>query len=149
MPLLLWCCSSAGHTGFDVLTGPTLFDALVDKWRLGIFRLIDAAAIGILLVKFGSPLADTWLGKRLATLGRASLEVFSAHLVLCFVFLGLGSGPDAQFAWWQDGIILAIAMGCLFLVASYVERGRRRPPRLLADVNLSERVVHAGADGVR
>ncbi len=137
------------HTGFDVLTGPTLFDALVDKWRLGIFRLIDAAAIGILLVKFGSPLAKNWLGERLATLGRASLEVFSAHLVLCFVFLGLGSGPDAQFPWWQDGIILAIAICCLFMAAGYVERRRNRPSKLLADVDLPERVVHADARGIR
>jgi hypothetical protein len=137
------------HTGFDVLTGPTLFDALVDKWRLGIFRLIDASAIGILLVKFGSPLAKNWLGARLATLGRASLEVFSAHLVFCFVFLGMGDGPDAQFAWWQDGIILAVTMCGLYMVAGYIERRRKLTARLLNDVELPERIVHAGADGVR
>ena len=152
---LVWLCATLAvvlfvcrHTGFDVLTGPTLFDALVDKWRLGIFRLIDAAAIGILLVKFGSPWADTWLGKRLATLGRASLEVFSAHLVLCFLFLGLGTGPDAQFAWWQDGIILAVTMCGLLMVAGYVERRRKRPSKLIADVDLPERVVHADAGGI-
>jgi hypothetical protein len=79
------------HTAFNVLIGPTLFDALVNQWRLGILRQIDAAAIGILLVKYGSPLAETWLGRRLATLGRASLEVFCTHLVFCFFFLGLAS----------------------------------------------------------
>ena len=153
---VVWLCATLAvvlfacrHTGFDVLTGPTLFDALVDKWKLGIFRLIDAAAIGILLVKFGSPLAENWLGKRLATMGRASLEVFSAHLVFCFVFLGLGSGPDAQFAWWQDGIILAVTMFGLFMMAGFIETRRQRPSRLLADIDLPERVVHAGADGIR
>jgi hypothetical protein len=146
LAVVLFVCR---HTGFDVLTGPTLFDALVDKWKLGIFRLIDAAAIGILLVKFGSPLAKNWLGKRLATMGRASLEVFSAHLVFCFVFLGLGSGPDAQFPWWQDAIILAVTICGLYLVAGFIERRRTRPSRLLADIDLPERVVHAGADGIR
>ena len=144
--MVLFACR---HTGFDVLTGPTLFDALVDKWKLGIFRLIDAAAIGILLVKFGSPLAENWLGKRLATMGRASLEVFSAHLVFCFVFLGLGSGPDAQFAWWQDGIILAVTMFGLYMVAGFIETSRQRPSKLLADIDLPERIIHASADGVR
>jgi hypothetical protein len=146
LALVLFVCR---HTGFDVLTGPTLFDALVDKWKLGIFRLIDAAAIGILLVKFGSPWTETWLGKRLATLGRASLEVFSAHLVFCFVFLGLGSGPDAQFTWWQDGVILTVTLCGLFMLAGYVERRRKLAARLLADVDLHKRVVHADAGGIR
>jgi hypothetical protein len=110
------------HTSFDVLTGPTLFDALVDKWRLGIFRLIDAAAIGVLLMRFGSPLAETWMGTRLATLGRASLEVFTAHLVFCFIFLGVGAGPDISLAWWQDASIVAVTLTGLFLVAEYVKR---------------------------
>ncbi len=118
------------HTGFDVLTGPTLFDALVNKWRLGIFRLIDATAIGILLVKFGSPLAETWIGARLATMGRASLEVFSAHLVFCFIFLGLASGAEAQYNWWQDVVIVAVTLSSLFLVASCIERRRQQPARL-------------------
>ena len=113
------------HTAFDVLAGPTLFDALVNKWRLGIFRLIDAAAIGILLVKFGAPLAETWVGARLATLGRASLEVFSAHLVFCFLFLGIGAGPDVSLAWWQDAIIVTVTIAGLFMVADYVGKHPR------------------------
>jgi hypothetical protein len=127
------------HTAFDVLAGPTLFDALVNKWRLGIFRLIDASAIGILLVKFGSPLAHNWLGARLATLGRASLEVFTAHLVFCFLFLAMGAGPDVNLAWWQDAGIVAVTMAGLFMVAS-----------LLNDVHLHLRngAVHGEAHRV-
>lgn len=114
------------HTNFDLLTGPAVFDALVNKWRLGIFRLIDAAAIGVLLVRFGSPLAGTGIGMRLAVLGRASLEVFSAHVVFCLVFLGLATGPDARFSSWQDAIVLAITLAGLFLVAELVQ-SRRGP----------------------
>jgi hypothetical protein len=112
------------HTGFDALAGPTVFDALVNKWRLGIFRLIDAAAIGVLLVKFASPVADTWVGARLATLGRASLEVFSAHLMFCFLFLGIGAGPGVSLAWWQDAIIVTVTVAALFMVADYAGRHR-------------------------
>lgn len=139
--IILFTCR---HTAFDVLAGPTLFDALVNKWRLGIFRLIDAAAIGVLLVKFGSPLADTWLGQRLATLGRASLEVFSAHLVFCFIFLGIGAGPDVSLAWWQDAMIVTVTVASLFIVASYIDKRRS-----LDNVNLRERAVYQHAGDIR
>jgi hypothetical protein len=110
------------HTPFDIFIGPTLFDVLVNKWRLGVLRQIDAVAIGILLVKYGSPLAETWLGRRLATLGRASLEVFCTHLVFCFFFLGLATGTDAQYTWPQDAVIIGVTLTGLFTVAHYTQR---------------------------
>ncbi|HTC87408.1 MAG TPA: OpgC domain-containing protein [Bryobacteraceae bacterium] len=114
------------HTAFDVLAGPTLFDVLVNKWRLGILRQIDAVAIGILLMKYGSPLAETWLGRRLATLGRASLEVFCTHLVFCFFFLGLATGTDAQYTWPQGVMIIAVTLTGLFAVAHLTQRFTQR-----------------------
>ncbi len=119
--LALFVCR---HTAFDVLTGPALFDILVNKWRLSILRLVDAAALGVLLLRFGSPLADTRLGRRLAALGRTSLEVFTAHVVLCLVFLGLASGSDPHFAPWLDPFVIAITLAGLFLVADRVEKRR-------------------------
>jgi len=119
--VILFVCR---HTSFDALTGPALFDLLVDKWKLGILRLIDAAALGILLVRFGSRLADSKLGGRLAVLGRASLEVFSAHLIFCLTFLGIGHGPDARFGPWEEAVVLAVTLGGLFVVAGQVERRR-------------------------
>ena len=110
------------HTNLEVLTGPALFDVLVNKWRLGILRQIDAAAIGVLLVRFGAPLAETRPGSQLAVLGRAPLEVFSAHIVFCLLFLGLAAGPHGQFTAWQDGVVLAVTLSGLFLVAHYVRQ---------------------------
>jgi hypothetical protein len=117
--LILFVCR---HTAFDALTGPKLFDVLVDKWKLGILRLIDAAVLGTLLLRFGSPLADSPLGQKLAVLGRASLEVFSAQLIFCFLFLGIGRGPNAHFTPWQDAAIIAITFGGMYMVAQGVER---------------------------
>jgi hypothetical protein len=117
------------HSNVETLTGPVLFDVLVNKWRLGALRLVDAAAVGVLLVRFGSPAAATRLGQRLATLGRASLEVFSAHVVFCLVFLGLAAGPDARFTLWQDALVLAVTIIGLFVVARYAaRRAAPRPP---------------------
>lgn len=112
------------HSSFDVLTGPALFDLLVNKWRLSILRLVDAAALGVLLLRFGSPLADTRLGRRLSALGRTSLEVFTAHVVFCLVFLGLAAGTDPHFAPWLDPFVVAITLAGLFLVAARVEKHR-------------------------
>jgi len=119
------------HTPFDVLIGPTLFDALVNKWRLGILRQIDAVAIGILLMKYGSPLAETWLGRRLATLGRASLEVFCTHLVFCFFFLGLATGTDAHYTWPQGAVIIGVTLTGLFAVAHYAQRRAAVRPKVV------------------
>lgn len=114
------------HTAFDTLTGPALFDVLVDKWKLGILRLINFAALSVILIKYGPRLAATKIGLRFAPLGRASLEVFSAHVLFCLVVLGFGQGPDPRFAWWQDAIILTAVLTGLFMVAEIVERRRIR-----------------------
>jgi hypothetical protein len=113
------------HTAFDALIGPVLCDVLVDKWKLGILRLIDSAALGILLLRFGSPLADSRLGGKLRVLGRASLAAFSAHLIFCFLFLGIGQDSDAHFPLWQDATIIAITLGGMYVVARRVERRRK------------------------
>ena len=128
------------HTAFDALIGPGLFDVLVDKWKLGILRLIDGAMLGILLVRFGSPLADSALGGKLAIMGRASLEVFSAHLIFCFLFLGIGEGPNAHFTLWQDAAIISITLGGMYMVALEVER-RRKMGRAAAHARGSEMVA--------
>ncbi len=113
------------HAPFDAVTGPWLFDVLVDKWKLGILRLVNFAAIGILLVKFGPALAHNRVGTSLAPLGRASLEVFSAHVIFCVAVLGLGRQPDPHFAWWQQLTILAVTLAGLFAVAYRAESRRR------------------------
>ena len=112
------------HTDFAALAGPAVFDALVNKWRLGVFRLIDAAALGLLLIKFGAPLARSRLGLRLAVLGRSSLEVFSAHVLFCLICLGLATGTEPHFGPWQDAIVIAVTITGLFLVADRVQKRR-------------------------
>jgi hypothetical protein len=128
--LVLFVCR---HAAFDAVTGPVLFDVLVDKWRLGILRLVDAAALGILLLRFGSPLANSALGARLAILGRASLEVFAAHVICCFAFLGVGQA-DGHLALWQDAVILAMTLRSLFWVAERVRRRRADSSHPLREV---------------
>lgn len=111
----------------DSYTGPALFDFLVSKWHVGILRLLNFVVIGILLVRFGPKLADNAVGRALALPGRRSIEVFSAHLLICLGVLAASYGPDPQFAPWQDVIIVALAIGGLFAVAGIAEGRKKRP----------------------
>jgi len=81
-----------------------------DKWHLGLFRLLNFAAFCILFSAV-QPLLSRWLPiPPLVTLGRASLEVFCAHLLICFEALAL----------FGDGTNLGVAPQIALIVASVV-----------------------------
>jgi len=102
---------------------------LVDKWHLGIVRLIDLAAIGILLIRWGPRLARTRWAARLAPLGRSSLEVFSLHVLCCLAALGLTTAADPSFPWWQDMLLLGITFTGLFWIGYRTPSRFSVPPR--------------------
>ena len=91
-----------------------------DKWHLGVVRLIDFAAIAALLIRFQSvvkPLAV----RPLVLMGQASLQVFCAHFVFCFLGLGLMGGADRIFGWPQFALIIG-TFAALLLVAKIFAR---------------------------
>jgi hypothetical protein len=101
-------------------------ELLVDKWKLGIVRLLDFAALGALLVRFGAPLGRLKCAAPLALLGRRSLEVFSAHVLICAGVLGFSREDTPHFGLWLDVLILLGSVAVLFGVAQLASR----PPRL-------------------
>jgi hypothetical protein len=70
-----------------------VFEVSFDKWHLGLVRIINFAAITVLLIRFQSvvkPLAT----RPLVMMGQASLQVFCAHLLFCFAGLVImGDAP--------------------------------------------------------
>jgi hypothetical protein len=102
--------------GFNLAAWSILFD----KWHLGAARLVDFAAIATLLIRFQSvvkPLAV----RPLVLLGQASLQVFCAHFVFCFLGLGLMGGADRIFGWAQLALIVG-TFAALLLVAKIFAR---------------------------
>jgi hypothetical protein len=97
-------------------------EPLADKWRFGIVRLLDFAALGALLVRFGAPLGRLKCAAPLALLGRRSLEVFSAHVLICAGVLGLNRQDTPHFALPVDVLILLGSMAVLFRVAHWASR---------------------------
>ena len=90
---------------------------LFDKWLLGPLRLLDLIALAVLTIRFGPTLAKRLPRLHyLETLGKASLPVFCAHLVVVLLTLSL-FGAKFDRPWWQDALLLIACFGSLYVVA--------------------------------
>jgi hypothetical protein len=100
------------HVQFD----GALWSGLINKWHLGALRLLDFSSFAILFAVSRSWLARWLTISPLVSLGKASLEVFCAHLLFCFAalsFVGDGTGLPA---WIQSALIATTFIG-LYMVA--------------------------------
>jgi hypothetical protein len=91
------------------------FEIMFDKWHLGAMRLVNFAAIAALAIRLQRPLAHLAIGP-LVLLGRASIQVFCAHLLFCFVGLAV-MGTRSTVSGWQQAVLLALTLGALYLTA--------------------------------
>lgn len=128
--------SIAIATGFLVLRYSPLehwinldrYGWLIDKWHLGPARLINFAALSIVLVRFGARIAALPFIKPLASLGQASIEVFSVHVLCCLAGHALSPDADAQLPWWQQAILLPLTIAALFLTAYFQRKWIAKKP---------------------
>ena len=104
--------------GQNPFPGQASLAPLFDKWHLGPLRLINFMALLLLTMHFAP-----WLRRHLPrlpvleTLGRASLPVFCAHLVLALLALALAGDVQPQRPYWVDAAIVAVSFPALYLVA--------------------------------
>ena len=70
-------------------------NGLLDKWHLGPLRLLNFAVLAVIAVHGRHVLAAWAERSTIAALGRASLTVFSAHLVVCLAVLAT-AGEDVR-----------------------------------------------------
>ncbi len=120
--MLLW-----RHTvGQDPMPGVPAVAMLLDKWSLGPMRVLNFASVFVLLVAFGP-----WLKRvlprplPLELLGRSSLSVFCAHIVIALFTLAFFGSPEVIRPWSTDVALLAGAFAGLFAVAMAVEARER------------------------
>jgi hypothetical protein len=90
---------------------------LIDKWHLAPIRIIDFSAIAILLVKYGTKIAAIPIFPPLARLGRASIEVFSVHILCCLGADALSHQADPNLPWWQQILVLVGTISAMFATA--------------------------------
>ena len=110
----------------DQWVNPAAYGWLIDKWHLGAARVINFAAIAILLARYGAHIAGLPFIKPLASLGQASIEVFSVHVLFCIAGNALSKDADPQLPWWQQVLLLAVTISALFFTA----RICRKSPRI-------------------
>jgi hypothetical protein len=91
------------------------WSGFIDKWHLGALRLLDFSSLAILFVVSRSWLARWLTIAPLVALGKASLEVFCAHLLFCFAGLSLARDGSLP-AWIQSALIVSTLIG-LYIVA--------------------------------
>ncbi len=105
------------YSAIDHWMRPELYGWLIDKWRLGPARVINFAALAIVLVRFGSRLAALPFMAPLAALGQASIEVFSVHVLCCLAGDALSRDADPNLPSWQQLALLITTLAALFLTA--------------------------------
>jgi hypothetical protein len=105
-------------------THPAL-NALFDKWHLGPLRLANFAVLAILAVHWRHVLVAWASRSMIATLGRASLTVFTAHLVLCLAILATAGEALVAHASFEGAVLVVGTLVTLYAVARVALTGDR------------------------
>ncbi len=106
------------------LTQDTLAFQL-DKWHIGPLRVLNLAAFAVLfysLRRFVFLLVQT---EPFLTLGKASLEVFCAHIVFVFLALALLYNDMSELHGAVAVLVLAATFASLFVMARWIVQQRR------------------------
>jgi hypothetical protein len=104
------------HSILHVHVDGALWSGLIDKWHLGPLRLLDFSSFAILFAVSRSWLARWLTISPLVSLGKASLEVFCAHLLFCFAALSFAGDGTGLSVWIQSALIVTTLIG-LYMVA--------------------------------
>jgi hypothetical protein len=97
----------------------------VDKWQIGPMRLINLAACLVVCYWLRSYLVRLVAREPFLTLGKASLQVFCAHVLFVFAGLALLYGDIPQLHGFRAYGMLALTFTGLFLVAAREVRLRK------------------------
>jgi hypothetical protein len=97
----------------------------VDKWQIGPMRLINLAACLIVCYWLRRYLVRLIAREPFLTLGKASLQVFCAHVFFVFAGLALLYGDIPQLHGFRAYGMLALTFTGLFLVAAREVKLRR------------------------
>jgi hypothetical protein len=100
---------------------------LFDKWHLGILRLVNFMSLVVLGIHFSGWLKAHLPRMRwLETMGRASLSVFCAHLVIVLLVLSVIGEPSPDRPLWRDLSLFAGSIFALYVVARLVSDNKTR-----------------------
>jgi hypothetical protein len=102
---------------------------LLDKWQIGPLRVLNIAAFLIVFYWLRKYVRVVVAREPFLTLGKASLQVFCAHLLFVFGGLALLVGEMEQLTGITAILLLAVTFVSLFLVAANEANKKRRAKR--------------------
>ena len=91
---------------------------LLDKWRLGPFRLLNFLALLIVMIHFAPALKSIIRWRPLERLGAASLPVFCSHLVSVLVVLALVGDKQGSTSLPVELALLAATFSVMFAAST-------------------------------
>jgi hypothetical protein len=121
---------------------------LFDKWHLGPLRLLNFAAVSMLLV-FSQNVLKPLAVRPLVMMGQSSLQVFCVHLLFCFAGLTL-MGNAAMLSGWRQFALLTATLAAMLLTAKLFSKSEAKqehqtkpdaPPALGAEGQAAPPVV--------
>ncbi len=119
--LLAWRYSS-GPMGFTDLARHLFW---IDKWTLSPVRVINFAALLLVIIGFGASVSRRLRIPRVEALGQASLWVFVAHIAFVLLSLCL-IGGDEQPLGGVSGMLLVVAGYLILFLTAAIYRSIRR-----------------------
>ncbi|OZI20246.1 acyltransferase [Bordetella genomosp. 9] len=129
-------------TGLGAFPDDNPLNFLFDKWHLGPLRVLNFMALVVLAMHFSGWLKTHLPRMRwLETMGRSSLSVFCAHLVIVLLVLTVIGEPSPDRPLWQDLLLFGGSVLALYIVARLVGDNKTKPapasaprvPRLNSD----------------
>ena len=102
------------------------FGLLLDKWQIGSLRVLNIAAFLIVFYWLRKYVRVVVAREPFLTLGKASLQVFCAHLLFVFGGLAMLYGEMEQLTGVTAIALLGVTFISLFLVAANEVRKKRR-----------------------
>ena len=102
---------------------------LLDKWQIGPLRVLNIGAFLIVFYWLRRYVKIAVAREPFLTLGKASLQVFCAHLLFVFAGLALLYGEMEHLTGLTAILLLAVTFVSLFLVAANEVRKKRRAKR--------------------
>lgn len=114
------------------------FNLLFDKWRLGPLRVLDFLALLVIVIRYGPHFLHLRFPV-LETLGRASLPVFCAHVVIVLLVLAMIGDRIGQTPLWAETLLLAATLLGLYAIALFSNRLNREGRAAQAKAVISAR----------
>jgi hypothetical protein len=115
---------------------------LFDKWQLTPLRIVNLVAFVVVCWAMRNIVKRLLAVEPLLTLGKASLEVFCAHIFFCFVGLALLYRDTAQLHGLRAAGLLIITFAVLIWIAAREVRKRRDRKRLAEQAALTPEKAH-------